>query len=236
MNRLLATMRTDLRLQIRNGFYYATVFVAIIVVIAFSRLNIPDYGYIWPVFILGNMMMVGFYFMAGVVLLEKGEGTMEAQIITPLRPFEYLLSKVLTLGFLSLLESAIIVVILSGINFNWPLFLLGVAITAAIYSLFGFIAVAPFDSINEFIFPSVLWVLATFPPVFYFLGVSDSWLFFLHPLQAPLVLLQGAFTGVPGWQIVYGILYGALWIGITFVWSLRLFRRFIIRREGTRFA
>jgi fluoroquinolone transport system permease protein len=236
MTRLLSTMRTDFRLQFRNGFYYATLFVAVIVVVAFSRLDIPDYRYVWPIFILGNMMMVGFYFMAGLVLLEKGEGTMEAQIITPLRPFEYLLSKVVTLGVLSLIETLILVIVLSGIDFNWPLFLLGVAITAAIYSLFGFIAVAPYDSVNEFIFPSVLWVLATLPPLLYFMGVSDSWIFFLHPLQAPLVLLQGAFTGVPDWQIVYGILYGALWIGITFYWSLRVFRRFIIRREGTRFA
>ncbi|MFO7663568.1 MAG: ABC transporter permease [Chloroflexota bacterium] len=236
MSRLLATMRTDVRLQIRNGFYYVTIFVAVIAVIAFSRLNIPDYRYVWPIFILGNMMMVGFYFMAGMVLLEKGEGTMEAQVITPLRPVEYLLSKVLTLGFLSLVESTILVVLLSGVDFNWLLFLLGLAITAALYSLFGFIAVAPYDSINEFIFPSVLWVLATLPPVLYFLGVSDSWLFFLHPLQAPLVLMQGAFTGVPPWQIIYGILYGALWVGIALYWSLRVFRRFIIRREGTRFA
>lgn len=234
MNRVLPTLQTDARIQLRNGFYYAVVFVALTVVIALTRLNIPDYRYIWPVLILGNLLITTFYFMAGQVLLEKGEGTMEAQVITPLRPFEYLLSKVLTLGLLSLLESCIIVVILSGVGFNWPLFVLGVLITATIYSLFGFIAVAKYDSINEFLFPSVLWVLASIPPMLPFIGVADHWLFWLHPLQAPVILLKGAFTGVPAWQIVYGIVYGAFWAGILFLASLHVFQRFVIRKEGTR--
>lgn len=233
MNRVVPTLQTDVLVQVRNGFYYAVVFVALTVVVALTRLHIPDYRYVWPVLLLGNLLITTFYFMAGQVLLEKGEGTLEAQVITPLRPLEYLLSKVLTLGLLSLLESSIIVVLLSGVHFSWPLFFLGILITAAIYSLFGFISVAKYDSINEFLFPSVLWVLASIPPMLPFMGVADHWLFWLHPLQAPVVLLKGAFTSIPGWQIAYGIGYGALWAGILFYVSLRIFRRFVIRREGT---
>lgn len=234
MNRLFATMQTDLHLQIRNGFYYAVVFVAVVLVVALTRLSIPDYRHVWPILIIGNLLITTFYFMAGLVLLEKAEGTMEAQIITPLRPAEYLISKVLTLGLLSLLETAIIVVLLSGLAFNWLLFVLGVLITAAIYSLSGFIAVAAYDSLNEFIFPSVLWVLASLPPILYAAGVSDHWLFWLHPLQAPLIVLRGAFSEIPAWQLIFGIGYGAAWSALLLYAALRVFRRFVIRREGVK--
>lgn len=234
MNRILPTIQTDLRLQMRNGFYYAVVFVVAVLVIALTRVKIPDYRFTWPSLTMGNLLITNFYFMAGLVLLEKGEGTMEAQIITPLRPAEYLASKVATLGMLSLLESSLIVVILSGFSFNWALFAAGVLLTAAIYSLFGFIAVAGYDSINEFLFPSVLWVLGSLPPLLYAAGVYDHWLFWLHPLQAPLILLRAAFTDVPAWQIAYGLVYGPVSVGIVFCLSLRVFRRFVIRREGTR--
>lgn len=234
MKRILPTIQTDVRLQMRNGFYYAVVFVAVVLVLALTRLNVPDYRYLWPTLTLGNLLITTFYFMAGLVLLEKSEGTMEAQIITPLRPAEYLASKVTTLGLLSLLESSLIVILLSGFDFNWPLFAMGVLLTAAIYSLFGFIAVAGYDSINEFLFPSVLWVLASLPPLLYAAGVSDHWLFWLHPLQAPLVLIRAAFNEVPNWHVVYGLAYGLVSVGVVFYLSLRVFRRFVIRREGTR--
>lgn len=233
MNRVWSTLQTDVRLQVRNGFYYAVVFVALVLVLALTRLGITDYRLVWPTLTIGNLLITTFYFMAGLILLEKSEGTLEAQIVTPLRPAEYLASKVLTLGSLSLLESSLIVLALAGFESNWLLFALGVSLTAVIYSLFGFIAVAGYDSINEFLFPSVLWVLASLPPLLYAAGVSDHWLFWLHPLQAPLVLLQGAFIQVPSWQILYGVFYGGFWAGIIFYFSLRVFRRFVVRREGT---
>ncbi len=37
------------------------------------------------VFVLGNMTIGTFYFMAGLVLLEKGDGVLEGLIVTPLR-------------------------------------------------------------------------------------------------------------------------------------------------------
>lgn len=46
---------------------------------------------------LGNLPLATFFFIAGLVLLEKGEGTLEAQIVTPLTAGGYLASKILTL-------------------------------------------------------------------------------------------------------------------------------------------
>jgi hypothetical protein len=57
---------------------------------------------------------------------------------------------------------------------------------------------------------------------------------YLHPFQAPLTLLEGAFFPLAGWQWLYGIGYSTLWIGAAFAWSGRAFRRFVVAAVGTR--
>ena len=55
MKRLIATMICDVRLQIRNGFYYAAAFVAVFWTFALSRIP-PDRLTLWmPVFVLSNL-------------------------------------------------------------------------------------------------------------------------------------------------------------------------------------
>ena len=117
MKRLLSTMRWDIQLQFRNSFYYASAFVAVVLIIMLKQLPDINWALWWPVVIMENLVINAFYFMAGMLLLEKGEGTLEAQIVTPLRPWEYLTSKVLTLGALSLLETFVVVVAVSGFKF-----------------------------------------------------------------------------------------------------------------------
>ena len=235
MRRLLAAARWDLQLQLRNGFYYASAFVAVVVILLLRQFPQVDYGPFWPAIILENLMINAFYFMSGLVLLEKGEGTLEAQIVTPLRRSEYLASKVLTLGLLSLVETLVVVVAVSGIRFAWLPLIFGVLFLIGIFGLYGFIVVARYDSISEFLLPSVLWTLGYSLPLLYYFNVWRTSVMFLHPIQAPLVLIQAAFDpGLPVWQLVYGVLYSALWLGIAYYVAQRAFYRFVVRKEGVR--
>lgn len=234
MTRLLATVRYDMRLQFRNGFYYASAFVAVFFIILLRQLPAVDWANWWPPLILGNLVINAFYFTAGMVLLEKGEGTLEAQVVTPLRPGEYLLAKVLSLGLLSLLETLLLVVAVSGPRFNWLWLLLGVLLLIGLYTLYGFVVVARYDTITDFILPSAAWVIGLSLPLLYYFDLWRSWILFLHPLQAPLVLMQAAFTAVPGWQLFYGVLYSLLWLGVAYGVARRAFHRFVISKEGVR--
>lgn len=232
MTRLLSTLRCDVRLQFRNGFYYVSAFVAAVFVLGLRQLPEVHWARWWPPILLENLVINAFYFMAGLVLLEKGEGTLEAQIVTPLRSGEYLASKVLSLGLLSCLESFAIVVLVSGLGFKWPLLAASVLMLIAIFALYGFFVVARYDSITEFILPSAAWTIGLSLPLLYYFNIWRSWVMFLHPLQAPLVLMQAAFEPVPGWQVLYGVLYSLLWIGVAFHFTRRAFYRFVIAKEG----
>lgn len=234
MNRLLSAARWDVSLQFRNGFYFVSAFTAVVMIVLLKQFPGVDFGYWWPAIITGNLTVNSFYFMAGIVLLEKSEGTLEAQIVTPLRPWEILGSKVLTLGLLALFETLAMVVILQGVNFNWFLLVTGIVLYIAMLSLYGFIVVARYDSISEFLLPSAVWTMGFSLPLLYYFDIWRSWVMFLHPLQGIFVLLQAAFAFVSAGQIVYGIVYSILWTGI-FMWlSLRTFRRFVVATEGVR--
>ena len=232
MNRLAATLACDIRLQIRNGFYYAAGFVAAINILILAQLPSAALAYWMPPLILSNLLINTFYFIAGQVLLEKGEGTLHAQVVTPLKNSEYLISKVLSLTLLSLAENLLIVLIGYGMEFNIILLVLGMVGAAAMYTLCGFLAVSRYSSINEYLFPSFLYTLAFIPPFLSYAGLEGSWLY-LHPLQAPLVLLQGAFTGMGVGNLTYGAFYSVLWVVVLFILGQRVFVRFIVAEGGT---
>ena len=234
MHRLAATVRLDLRLQLRNGFYYAVAFVLACWFVLLSRLPAIDWGYVLPPFVFGNLVMVNFYFVAGLVLLEKGEGTLEAQVVTPLADWEYLASKTVTLAGLSLVEQLVIVWSAHGGGFAAGPLVAGIVLAAVLYTLTGFLLVARYRSINEYMFPSVLFVAILSLPMLHYFGLWDHWLLYLHPFTAPLVLLVGAFRPIPPWQWVYGVLYSGAWAGLLLLAGRRAFDRFIVAREGSR--
>ena len=232
MHRLAATVRLDLRLQLRNGFYYAVAFVLACWFLLLTRLPAIDWGYVLPAVVFGNLVMVNFYFVAGLVLLEKGEGTLEAQVVTPLADWEYLASKTATLTALSLVEQVVIVWSAHGGGFSVGPLVAGIVLAAILYTLAGFLLIARYRSINEFMFPSVLFTAVLSLPMLHYFGLWDTWVLYLHPLTAPLVLLAGAFRPIPSWQWAYGLLYSAAWAGVLLLAARRAFDRYIVAREG----
>lgn len=116
MSRLAATIRTDVQVQFRNGFYFATALVVIFSILFLRWLPPEGAMLVLPVVVLGNVLVNTFYFVSGLLLLERIEGTFVAQSVTPLRDDEVLASKVGTLTVLSLVESLLIAVAVFGID------------------------------------------------------------------------------------------------------------------------
>ncbi|MCP5095827.1 MAG: ABC transporter permease [Chloroflexi bacterium] len=234
MTRLSSTIQWDMRLQFRNGFYYASAFVAVLSSLILGQFPNADFAFILPMILFANLLINTFYFVAALVLLEKGEGSLEGLIVSPLRKWEYLVSKVVTLTFLSILESLLITLILYGFGFNWLSFLLGIISVCAMYTLVGFAFVARYDSINTFLFPSFIFTTVLSLPLIDYLGLWQTPFIYLHPFQAPILLLKGSFQPIETWQFVYGVLYTAVCTTIFFIYSHRAFYRFVILKQGVR--
>ena len=234
MNRLKSALLWDIRLQFRYGFYYAALFVGVILVIVLKQFPLESMAVVLPMFVIGNMTLNTFYFMAGLVLLEKDDGVLEGLVVTPMRRSEYLWSKLISLMILTLLENVLIVTAVYGFGYNILLLIIGIILMGFFNILYGFIIVARYDSINSFLFPSVFWTMILSIPFLQYFGMIDTPLIYLHPIQASLVLIVGAFQPLELWELAYGLLYSIVWIGILFNFAHRAFYRFIILKQGVR--
>lgn len=225
MTRLLSTLRLDIVTQFRNGFYYVSAFVVIVVIMLLSQLRGPlELSLLIPGLVFFNLLITTFYFVGGLVLLEKQEGSLFGLAVTPLRRSEYLLAKIASLTLLASIETTLCIVIVFGVV---PPFF-GMILLSGLYTLCGFLAIARYDSINEFLLPSVLIVSVLMLPLVDFFGVWHSPIVYLHPLQPALVLMRSAYTLTPSAEIAYGVLGSLFWYGLLFVWARRVFDRVIV--------
>ena len=141
-----------------------------------------------------------------------------------LRADEYLASKVLTLTALSLVESLLIAAAVTGPGPRLVLMSIGIALAAVLFCLSGVALIVNYESINEFIMPSVLYTAVLSLPVLGYFGVGGREWYLPHPIQGPLELMRAQTPSTPG-GLVYAIGYPLLWIVPVSRWSRRALRR-----------
>ena len=240
LGRLAATARNDLRLQVRNGFYAAVGFLLVVYIVLIRLIPPIDWAYVLPSLLLGNLAVGTFFFIAGQLLLEQQEGTVQAQVTTPLSFGELLSSKVLTLTLLALAENVVITLLTVGRTFDLAALVVGLALASAIYCLTGFAVVSRYDSINQFLFPSIPWVAFANLPILSSLGVWESALartvMALHPLEPAMTLLEGSVRTTGGQlsvgQWTYATVASLAWIAVLVLWCRARFERCVLARVG----
>ncbi len=232
MSRLAATTRLDMTVQYRANLYVISIGLAVLIGLALRFLVPEQYiaGLI-PAFYLTGIGGTTYIFVAGMVMFEKAERTMAAQIVSPLRTDEYLIAKVASLLLVVLIESTIVLLLGAGFSGYNPLPLyVGISLMAIGMTLAGFIQASRYDSVTDFLVPATAILLVLQLPLFFITGVSDSPLWYIIPTTAPALLLQAAFVPemVETWELVYGIGYSLLWIVVLFFWARGAFYQNII--------
>jgi fluoroquinolone transport system permease protein len=71
-------------------------------------------------------------------------------------------------------------------------------------------------------------------PLLYYFNIWPTKWMYLHPMQAPLTLMQAAFEPLPFWQILYGIFYSLLWIAIGWMIVQRTYHNFVVTKQGVK--
>jgi fluoroquinolone transport system permease protein len=231
MNRVLSTLQWDVRVQYRQGVYYAAVFVVVVWVVLLTQL--PSVGRDWllPFALFMDLSVFGIYFMAAILFLEKGEGVLAALVVTPMRKGEYLLSKVLSLTLVALLASILVVVLVQGVEVNWVLLLVGTALNSWLLTLAGFIIAVRYNAINEFLLPSMIVLAPSQLPLLDYFGIWQHWLLYLVPTQPAMLLIEAAFKPVPAWEIAYSLIYLVIATAVVTWWAIRSFESFVVRTD-----
>lgn len=211
LRRLLVSVRLDLALQARNGLYAATGLVLLVTLAGLAALPPSGVARLLPAFALNGLAVTGFFFSAALTLLENAEGSTAARAVTPLRAGEYLGARLLTLALLGVVQHTAAGLVLLGPVPGLVLLAAGVALTAAILAMAGFILAAGKVSLSAMLLPSVPWLALLMAPMITDVLDWRSPLLWLHPLQGPLTLMRAAVAPVSPAEVALGLVCGVGW-------------------------
>jgi len=109
-----------------------------------------------PLLVFSEVFMVGMFFIAALLLIEREEGTFKAFLVTPGRIWEYLLSKVLAMAVIAIVFTLLMVVPTLGAGPDYPRLLVLITLTSVFTSLLGVLLASYFRNLSQFLFPVVL--------------------------------------------------------------------------------
>jgi fluoroquinolone transport system permease protein len=232
MSRLSATLRLDAQLQARNKVYWIVAVASLGLGLALAALFSPDQlRFFMPVVALSGVGITAFFLVGVLLMLERGEGTLDVVLVSPLRPSEYLASKLLTVTALALVESAVIAGVAFGVAFSFPWLAAAVLLRAGLVAAVGVAVGVRCRSITQFLLPAVGLTLAFDLPVVWYLELWQSPVFYILPTLPSLLLAKAAFLPVEPLQLAYASIYGVLVVGAAVFWASRALDRFVVRGE-----
>ena len=192
--RLLNAIKSDLLFQFRSGFHWIYVVISIFYIMIINLLPDQWGNVLVPFVIFSDPSVLGFFFIGGLIMLEKGQGILALVTITPLRTYEYLLSKIISLNLISLLAS-LAIALFTGHSFAWLTLILAVILTASVFTLIGIMVAIQCQTVNQYFGRVILWMLLIILPCFSLIGFPLSWLFYSVPSVASAKLFIIAFSG-----------------------------------------
>jgi fluoroquinolone transport system permease protein len=235
MTRLASALRLEATIQIRQKFLHAAIFSGLIWLAVLLPMSHGLRPVAEPYILLGDIAIIGFFFIGGSVFFEKQERALGAVISTPLRFWEYLTAKLTVLVMISLFVALVVPTIAHGFAYHVVPLVAGIVLGTLLMLLVGFITSLPFDSVSDwFLSATIPLAVMSALPVLHYSGVWPNPLLYLIPTQGPLLLLGAAFdqlTLTP-WQAGYAVAYPAVCVA-GLCWAAKaLFSRYVIAKSG----
>jgi fluoroquinolone transport system permease protein len=129
---------------------------------------------------------MGLFFMGAIVLFEKSERVLDSVAISPVKPVEYVLSKLCSITVISTAVGLLIGIFSNDIKdirdisyvFN---IIIGVFLGSCLFSAIGLIIASKITTLNKFIIATIPFeLIINIPAMIYLFGFKNKWLL-LHP-------------------------------------------------------
>lgn len=170
----------DIRFQFKYGFYFLyAVFIILYIAVIYM---LPDR---WReqaaiIMIFTDPAAMGLYFMGAIILFEKSERVLNSIAISPVKPYEYVISKLTSIAIIS--TAAALLIGLGGrVMSNYIYFILGVFLGSCLFSSIGIILAVNIKTLNQFIVATIpAEIIISLPAIAWLFGFKPQWLI-LHP-------------------------------------------------------
>lgn len=204
---MTAALRLEAHLLVRHGVVAAAAVLTVAWSLVLGLLPEAARPIALELVVYSQLAVIGYTFAGALVLLSKGEGTMLALVVTPLRLTEQVAARVGALTALALLVTGVVLAVAGPLQTPTVAVALSVAATSAIALLVSVAVAARYDEVSAWVLPSVPPLLLLAAPLVAYLGVESPALWLL-PTNGALVLLRGP----SGWpQAVLAVLVSAAW-------------------------
>jgi fluoroquinolone transport system permease protein len=234
MSRLASALRLELTLQVRQKFLHAGIFSGLIWLAVLLPMPANLRPVAEPYVLVGDISIIGFFFIGGIVFFEKQERTLGAIVSTPLRFWEYVAAKLIVLVLISLFVAVTVATISSGLGYDLAQVVVGVVLGTLVMLLVSFISSLPFASVTDWFLAATIPLMLLSLPILFYSGVWPNPVLYLIPSQGPLLLLGSAFDQVAlaPWQVVYAVLYPLVCVA-GLCWAAKTaFGHYVIERSG----
>ena len=185
--RTLALIRGDIRFQYKYGFYLLYLLFSLLYVgllFAFPQ-SWREKAAVLMIFT--DPAAMGLFFMGAIVLFEKNERVLDSIAISPVKPWEYVLSKLVSIGLVSTLV-ALAIGIPAGLAAHPLRLVTSVFLSSCLFSAIGLIVACNSKTLNQFMLLTVPAELLIFLPAVIWLFWETGWWMRLHPGAAALEL------------------------------------------------
>ena len=230
--RFTSALKYDLKFQIRHGFYSAYAFVVTFYLIALLNIPLGIREWVTTMVIFSDTSVLGFFFVGSIILLERGQGTLNTLFVTPIRLHEFLLSKSLSLTALAVLVSAGIVVISTPFAPLNPYFFFGVICSSLFYTLIGLGVAAKSATLNGYIFRGVAYTILFFLPLVHYFHLFESPIFWLLPTLPVLNLIDSLYLYHTTGKLLMSAGILLLWTVAAYFVAYRWFYNYVILGSG----
>ncbi|MEN1760382.1 ABC transporter [Anoxynatronum sibiricum] len=219
----------DIRYQIKYGFYFL---YAVISLLYLSILLFLPESMARPaaaIIILTDPAALGFFFIGGMILLERGEGLHTYFSILPTLNREYVLSKVLSLSIISTMVALFIAGIMFRSEVNYLLLSLGVFAGASVFTLFGLAVGTVAKSINHYFVISVPVGILLMGPAFLIYLDLNNFLIEILPATLLLRLIYASLQLEIPYPPILSLVGIILWCAPAYILANRFFATYIER-------
>lgn len=240
VHRIIRQAKNDILVQRRNQLYSISIAIAAICGGALAWLSSDEL--LARTVPMALLLFVGgstLLYVVAMIILEKDDGVLNALSVSPLRPSEYLLSKVLTLTILATVEGVLLVagglVLRGSLAIDlWPnaWVLVGLVALAIIHVLFGILIVVRYRRITEALLPMGAVAVVLQVPALQVVGAIDSPLVYVIPSYAPTLIARGGFVDLDLLHWSYALGFTLLSIGMLAPMALRAFEAHVVRKVG----
>ncbi|KJS21613.1 MAG: hypothetical protein VR72_09755 [Clostridiaceae bacterium BRH_c20a] len=237
--RLSKLLKWDFLFQAKYGIIIAAIVITLVWLGLISLLPAFIMDYVIPIAFITDFAVTGFLFIAAMLFFEKGQGTLDVIVTSPIKVSEYILSKIISLSIL-ICSIAIALVfgvsIIKDIEVNYFFVVVASTLSSSFFILLGLIISTFYKSFTDMLMPmGGLFTLLFIPLLIYvnadILNFLD-YIVFIWPTYSMINLIDAILGNSSTNAIILSIAYILILNFILFRASIKFFNKKVIGREA----